>query len=138
MRRVEKQKAGIGQTTGAEYALFQPRARHRPRGGRGFRRCPAAAHARLVSATPAPNATVAAPRTFSLTFSERTVPAFSGFDVVNAAGEKVAIRTAVAEDGKTLTGVLARPLAAGAYRVDWRIASSDGHRMTGSYTFTVS
>ena len=32
---------------------------------------PAAAHARLVSATPAPNATVAATRTVSLTFSER-------------------------------------------------------------------
>lgn len=98
---------------------------------------PAAAHARLVSATPAPNSTVAATRTLSLTFSERTVPAFSGFDVVNAAGEKVAIRTSVAEDGKTLNGTLARPLAAGSYRVDWRIASSDGHRMTGSYTFTV-
>lgn len=98
---------------------------------------PAAAHARLVSGTPAPNTTVSATRTLSLTFSERTVPAFSGFDVVNAAGDKVAVRTAVAEDGKTLTGVLTRPLAAGAYRVDWRIASSDGHRMTGSYTFTV-
>lgn len=98
---------------------------------------PAAAHARLVSATPAPNSTVAAPRSLSLTFSERTVPAFSGFDVVDAAGEKIAVRTAVAEDGKTLTGALTRPLAAGAYRVDWRIASSDGHRMTGSYTFTV-
>lgn len=98
---------------------------------------PAAAHARLVSATPAPNSTVAATRTLSLTFSERTVAAFSGFDVVNAAGDKVAVRTAVAEDGKTLTGTLARPLAPGAYRVDWRIASSDGHRMTGSYTFTV-
>ena len=98
---------------------------------------PAAAHARLVSATPAPNATVAATRTISLTFSERTVPAFSGFDIVNAAGEKVVVRTSVAEDGKTLTGTLARPLAAGAYRVDWRIASSDGHRMTGSYTFSV-
>lgn len=98
---------------------------------------PAAAHARLVSATPAPNATVAAPRTLSLTFSERTVAAFSGFDVVNAAGEKVAVRTSVGEDGKTLMGTLARPLAAGAYRVDWRIASSDGHRMTGSYSFTV-
>ena len=60
-----------------------------------------------------------------------------GFDVVNAAGEKIAIRTSVAEDGRTLTGALARPLAAGAYRVDWRIASSDGHRMTGSYAFTV-
>ena len=98
---------------------------------------PAAAHARLVSATPAPNATVGATRTLTLTFSERSVPAFSGFDVVNAAGDKVAIRTSVGEDGKTLTGTLARPLAAGAYRVDWRIASSDGHRMTGSYTFSV-
>lgn len=98
---------------------------------------PAAAHARLVSATPAPNATVAAPRTLSLTFSERAVPAFSGFDVIDAAGEKVAIRTTVAEDGKTLTGTLARPLAAGTYSVEWRIASSDGHRMTGSYAFSV-
>ncbi|WP_332654014.1 copper homeostasis periplasmic binding protein CopC [Brevundimonas sp.] len=98
---------------------------------------PAAAHARLVSATPAPNATVASTRTLSLTFSDRTVPAFSGFDVINAAGEKVAIETSVTEDGKTLTGTLARALAAGAYRVDWRIASSDGHRMTGTYTFTV-
>lgn len=98
---------------------------------------PAAAHARLVSATPAPDATVAAPRTISLTFSERAVPAFSGFDVVNAAGEKVAIRTAVAADGKTLTGTLARPLAAGTYSVQWRLASSDGHRMTGSYAFSV-
>lgn len=98
---------------------------------------PAAAHARLVSAMPAPNATVAATRTVSLTFSDRTVPAFSGFDVVNAAGEKVPLQTSVAEDGKTLTGTLASPLVAGAYRIDWRIASSDGHRMTGSYTFTV-
>ncbi|WP_439478331.1 copper homeostasis periplasmic binding protein CopC [Brevundimonas sp.] len=98
---------------------------------------PAAAHARLVSATPAPNATVASTRTLSLTFSERMAPAFSGFDVVNAAGEKVAVQTSVAEDGRTLTGALSRALAAGAYRVDWRIATSDGHRMTGSYTFTV-
>jgi methionine-rich copper-binding protein CopC len=98
---------------------------------------PAAAHARLVSATPAPNSTIAATRSISLTFSERTVPAFSGFDVINSAGEKVVVQTSVAEDGKTLTGTMARPLAAGAYRLDWRIASSDGHRMTGSYTFSV-
>lgn len=98
---------------------------------------PAAAHARLVGATPAPNSTVAATRTLTLTFSERTVAAFSGFDLVDAAGNKVTVRPSVAEDGKTLTGTLARPLAAGAYRIDWRIASSDGHRMTGSYTFSV-
>ena len=105
--------------------------------GLAFVAGPAAAHARLVTATPAPNATVAATRSVSLTFSERTVPAFSGFDVVNAAGEKLPVRTSVARDGKTLTGALRRPLAAGAYRVDWRIASNDGHRMTGSYTFSV-
>lgn len=98
---------------------------------------PAAAHARLVSATPAPDSTVAATRTITLTFSERMAPAFSGFDVVDAAGGKVSLRTSVSDDGKTLTGALARPLAAGAYRVEWRIASSDGHRMTGSYTFAV-
>lgn len=98
---------------------------------------PAAAHARLVGATPAPDATVVATRTLSLTFSERAIPAFSGFDVVNAAGDKVAIEIAFADDGKTMTGTAARPLAAGAYRIDWRIASGDGHRMTGSYTFSV-
>ena len=73
---------------------------------------PAAAHARLVSATPAPNATIAPTRSISLTFSERSVPAFSGFDVVNSAGEKIAVETSVGDDGKTLTGTLARPLAA--------------------------
>lgn len=98
---------------------------------------PAFAHARLVSSNPAANTVVAATRTVSLTFSERSVAAFSSFDVVNAAGEKVAIRVSGSEDGKTLTGALARPLAVGTYRVDWRIASSDGHRMTGSYTFSV-
>lgn len=97
----------------------------------------AQAHARLVSATPAAKSTVAAPRTVTLTFSERVAPAFSSFDVVNAAGTKATIRTEVSQDGKTITGALARPLAAGAYVVNWRIASVDGHRMTGSYDFVV-
>ncbi|MET4685081.1 methionine-rich copper-binding protein CopC [Brevundimonas faecalis] len=95
------------------------------------------AHARLVSATPAPETTVTSPRVLTLTFSERMAPAFSSFDVVNAVGVKATIRTQVSQDGKTLTGTLARPLPAGAYVVDWRIASSDGHRMTGRYDFTV-
>ncbi|MCH4268550.1 MAG: copper homeostasis periplasmic binding protein CopC [Brevundimonas sp.] len=97
----------------------------------------AQAHARLVSATPAAKSTVASPRTVTLTFSERVAPAFSSFDVVNAAGTKATIRTEVSQDGKTITGALARPLAAGAYVVNWRIASVDGHRMTGSYDFVV-
>jgi len=98
---------------------------------------PAMAHARLVGATPAPDSTVAAPRSVSLTFSERMVPAFSAFDLVNAAGEPVAVQISVAGDGKTITGLLSRPLTSGPYRVNWRIASTDGHRMTGTYSFSV-
>ena len=98
---------------------------------------PAGAPARVVTGAPPPAAPGAGPSAISLTFSERMAPAFSAFDLVNAAGEKVPVRIAVGEDGKTLTGTLARPAPAGVYRVDWRIASGDGHRMTGSYTFTV-
>lgn len=98
---------------------------------------PAAAHARLISATPAPDSMVAPTRTLTLVFSERSAPAFSGFDVYDANGTKLQMRPSISEDGKTLSGTLARPLAAGAYRVEWRLASSDGHRMTGAYTFMV-
>jgi copper resistance protein C len=95
------------------------------------------AHAHLVSATPAANATVAMPAQITLTFSEAMAPAFSTFDVVNASGATVVVRTTVSEDGKTIVGAPAQPLAAGAYTVNWRIASMDGHRMTGSFAFTV-
>ena len=95
------------------------------------------AHARLVSSTPVANATVASPGVISLTFSERMLPAFSSFDLVDAAGRETAVRATVSEDGKTLSARVARPLAAGAWTVNWRIASADGHRMTGSYGFTV-
>lgn len=98
---------------------------------------PASAHARLISATPAPDSMVASTRTLTLVFSERSVPAFSGFDVYDANGTKLQMRASISEDGKTLSGTLARPLAAGTYRVEWRLASGDGHRMTGNYNFMV-
>ena len=97
----------------------------------------AAAHARLIRSTPAAGSSVASPRAISLTFSEKMAPAFSTFEVVNAAGVKTPVRTTVSEDGRTLSAPVARPLAAGAYVINWRLASSDGHRMTGSVPFTV-
>lgn len=97
----------------------------------------AEAHARVVASTPAASATVASPGTLTVTFSERVVPAFSGLEVVSAAGAKVAVTTTVSEDGKTVSGRTARPLAAGAYSLNWRAASADGHRMTGVIAFTV-
>lgn len=95
------------------------------------------AHARVVASSPAASATVASTRAITVTFSERVAPAFSGLDVVTAAGTKIAVTSSVSEDGKTITGRTARALAAGAYTVNWRAASSDGHRMTGTFAFTV-
>lgn len=97
----------------------------------------ALAHARLESSTPAADSTVDSLSTLRLTFSERVVPAFSTFEVENAGGDIVAVRTSVSDDGRTITGAAARPLPPGQYRVTWRIASADGHRMTGSYGFRV-
>lgn len=97
----------------------------------------ALAHARLVSSAPVRDAVVASPATIRLTFSERMVAAFSSFEVVNAAGATQPVRVVVSDDGLTLTGTPSRRLAAGAHSVNWAIASNDGHRMTGSYRFTV-
>lgn len=98
---------------------------------------PALAHARLVSATPGNGATVPAPRTISLTFSERFAAPFSTVEVEDGRGRSVSLIKTVSEDGKTLGGTFGAPLTAGAYRVTWAIAAADGHRMTGTYSFTV-
>lgn len=98
---------------------------------------PVLAHARLVSATPGNGATVTAPRTISLTFSERFAARFSTVEVEDSRGRAVTLTKAVSEDGKTLGGSFAAPLTPGVYRVTWAIAAADGHRMTGTYNFTV-
>ena len=95
------------------------------------------AHVDLVSSTPAVNATVTAPARLTLTFSDAVVPAFSGFELINSAGATVAVRTSVSEDRKSISGVPAQRLTSGRYTVNWRIAAGDGHRMTGSFAFTV-
>lgn len=98
---------------------------------------PVLSHARLVSAAPGDGATVTAPRTISLTFSERFAAPFSTVEVKDGRGRAIALTKTVSEDGKTLGGSFAAPLSAGTYRVTWAIAAADGHRMTGNYSFTV-
>lgn len=98
----------------------------------------AQAHAHLVSATPAANAAVAAPKSLSLTFSEKLEPKFSGVDLMTADGKAVALKSSVAtKDHKTITGALAGPLAPGSYMVMWHVVSADGHKMKGDFSFTV-
>jgi len=71
---------------------------------------PVLSHARLVSATPGDGATVTAPRTISLTFSERFAAPFSTVEVEDGRGRAVALTKSVSEDGKTLGGSFAAPL----------------------------
>lgn len=101
---------------------------------------PAWAHAHLVSSNPAANATVAAaPKAITLTFSEKVVPAFSKFDITmpEHGGMKVAVKTVVSTDGKSITGTPEAALTKGAYKIVWSAASADGHKMSGEVTFKV-
>lgn len=102
---------------------------------------PAWAHAHLVSSNPAANATLSvAPKTITLTFNEKLVPAFSKFDLVmpEHGGMKVSVKTEVSTDGKTITGAPDAALSKGAYKIVWTAASADGHKMNGEVAFKVS
>lgn len=106
----------------------------------------AQAHTKVVASAPAANATVALTKTISITFNEKSVPAFSGADVVMIAMPGMAghrpmklngLKTSWSADGKTLKLAAGRPFPQGTYQVTWHAAGTDTHRMQGSYTFTV-
>ena len=99
----------------------------------------AQAHAKLVSSTPAEGAAVAAPKQIVLTFSEKLQPKFSTAELVMPAMNNMAMpaKAAVGKDGKTMTLTPAKPLASGAYVVQWRAVAADTHKMEGKLSFTV-
>jgi len=97
----------------------------------------ALAHASLVSADPAPGATV--PSTLAgirLTFDEplvfgSTLTLFTnGFQNVGGITSQI--------EGKVLRTTLVGRLAPGTYTVQWKAATADGHSVEGSYQFGVS
>jgi methionine-rich copper-binding protein CopC len=106
----------------------------------------AQAHTRLVSSSPAANATVAKPGRIVLTFNERVVANFSGAELVMTAMPGMAdhqpmaitgFTSAMSADGKTLTLTMRRALTPGTYQLKWHAAGADTHRMEGNFTFTV-
>lgn len=107
---------------------------------------PAFAHPRLLSATPAANATASNVTRISLAFSEKLIAKLSGVDLAmtgmapDAQHEPMAIKgfkTALGPDGKTLTATFPHALSAGTYKLDWHVVSVDTHRVTGSINFIV-
>jgi hypothetical protein len=99
----------------------------------------AQAHAKLVSSDPAEGAAVAAPPQIVLKFSEKLQAPFSSATLTMPAMNNMAVpaKAAVAKDGQTLVVTPAKPLAAGAYAVNWRVVSADTHKMQGAVNFTV-
>jgi copper resistance protein C len=106
----------------------------------------AMAHAKLLSSSPAANATVAKPTKLTLTFSEKLLAPLSGIDLTMTGMPGMAdhapmpikgFKTAVDGDGKTLVVTLPRALPAGSYDLNWHIAGADQHKIAGKYSFSV-
>lgn len=105
----------------------------------------AIAHTRLVSSTPAANATVSRVTSIGLTFNERVVVSTVKAELLmtgmpgmpNHAPMKVAFRSTMARNGKSMTLVPTRVLAPGTYQVKWSAAGADTHRMGSEFSFTV-
>jgi copper resistance protein C len=96
------------------------------------------AHAKLVSADPAPDSTVAAPKNITLKFNEAITKNFSSFKVSDGAGQQVSLMPMKSPDAQSLTAMPNAGLAPGLYTVSWTaVSSDDGHKMTGTYRFTV-
>ena len=106
---------------------------------------PAAAHPKLLSATPAANASAKAVSRIVLKFSERLTPRLSGATLTMTGMPGMAnhpdmkmtgVSAAIGSDGSSIVLTTAKPLPAGSYRVDWHVVGADTHRITGTHSFT--
>ncbi len=104
------------------------------------------AHSKLLSSSPAANATVAKPTKLTLNFSETFLGPLSGVDLVMTGMPGMSdhppmpikgFKTTVAPDGKTMVVTLPRALPAGSYDLKWHIVGADQHKMEGGYSFKV-
>jgi methionine-rich copper-binding protein CopC len=96
---------------------------------------PAAAHDVLVSTSPKDGASVATtPSTVVLTFEE---PALAVGTKVVVTGPDGPVQDGDARlVGSTVRQDLVPGSPAGAYRVQWRVTSDDGHAVSGTFSFT--
>lgn len=99
----------------------------------------AGAHAFLDRAEPRAGSTLkASPPRVRLWFTGALEPAYSRVHVVNAAGERVdAGDSQVDAANRAVLTVTVPALAAGTYKVVWRILSVDTHVSEGDFSFRV-
>lgn len=97
---------------------------------------PASAHAALVSSDPEDGSSMAAaPRIISLTFNENVAtPAYVA--VTAPDGSTVSVKGVEAVD-RTVTADVADVGQRGRYSASYRVVSSDGHPISGTFTYEV-
>ncbi|KPN21801.1 copper resistance protein CopC [Arthrobacter sp. Edens01] len=102
-----------------------------------FLAAPAHAHDELISSNPADGAVLEeAPSEIELVFSSALMDLGNQVIVADAAGNNVAESEPVLNRETLVQAVPA--LEAGDYQVNWRAVSSDGHPITGTFSFTVN
>jgi methionine-rich copper-binding protein CopC len=97
------------------------------------------AHTHMEKSEPADKSVLtAAPTAIQLWFSEKISAEWSKIEVTDAAGTRVDKQqvTADSADPKHIQTEL-NPLTAGEYQVKWNVISGDGHRVKGTFSFTV-
>ena len=95
-------------------------------------------HATLLSSEPAAGATLgAAPSRIRLVFSEPVEAAMSGATISNADGSSFSLSVGVDPHDVHALVALVPALQPGAHSVQWHVVSADGHRVDGTFSFTV-
>ncbi|MGH7345574.1 MAG: copper resistance CopC family protein [Candidatus Rokuibacteriota bacterium] len=97
------------------------------------------AHSLLLESSPAAGATLGGgPTKISLRFNNRIEKKLSTLRVLDADGAQPPV-TLLLGDGAAdrLTGTVPA-LAPGAWRVEWQVLSTDGHIVSGSFSFRVA
>ena len=98
---------------------------------------PAAAHSLLLESSPVANATVTSvPSELRLRFNNRIEKRLSRVRLVDDRGEARDLPVAADGAADQLTAPLSE-VAPGRYRVEWQVLSTDGHVVSGRFSFTV-
>ena len=98
------------------------------------------AHPALQSTEPAAgSAATTSPQQIRITFSEAVIPQFSGVELKDQSGKRIATGKVAADpaDRNVLVVPIGEPLPSGNYKVQWHAVGEDTHRVKGSYSFSV-
>lgn len=99
---------------------------------------PVAAHDELLSTTPKDGAALTtAPEDIVLKFAAEPIKDTSKLVATSDTGEQFTL-TEVSVAGSTVTAPWPNSAPAGTYKVAWRSVGSDGHPLTGTFTFSYS